>query len=204
MCSAACTTRSSTGASERAVAEDSREHAGVPIYNGLTDEWHPTQMLADFLRSGSTSPKPLSEVIFGDLGDARFNMADSYLVGGAKLGMDVRIAAPKSLWPRDEIIGLARSSRRRRGRDHDHRRRRGGGQGRRRASDRRVGLDGRGGRGLGRSGSSFDAVPGQHRDDDADGQPGSEVHALPAGVPQHGHARSARRSSRSSAWTRSK
>ena len=54
-------------------------------------------------------PKPLNEVVFCYLGDARFNMADSYLVGGAKLGMDVRIASPKSLWPRDEITELARS-----------------------------------------------------------------------------------------------
>jgi ornithine carbamoyltransferase len=92
-----------------AVAEDLAEHAGVPIYNGLTDEWHPTQMLADFLTFQEHIDKPLSEVTFCYLGDARFNMADSYLVAGAKLGMDVRIAAPKSLWPNDEITKLARS-----------------------------------------------------------------------------------------------
>ena len=92
-----------------AVAEDLAEHAGVPIYNGLTDEWHPTQMLADFLTFQEHIDKPLSEVTFCYLGDARFNMADSYLVAGAKLGMDVRIAAPKSLWPNDEITELARS-----------------------------------------------------------------------------------------------
>ena len=92
-----------------AVAEELAEHAGVPIYNGLTDEWHPTQMLADFLTFREHIDKPLSEVTFCYLGDARFNMADSYLVAGAKLGMDVRIAAPKSLWPNDEITDLARS-----------------------------------------------------------------------------------------------
>jgi ornithine carbamoyltransferase len=92
-----------------AVAEELAEHAGVPIYNGLTDEWHPTQMLADFLTFQEHIDKPLSEVTFCYLGDARFNMADSYLVAGAKLGMDVRIAAPKSLWPNDEITKLARS-----------------------------------------------------------------------------------------------
>jgi ornithine carbamoyltransferase len=92
-----------------AVAEELAEHAGVPIYNGLTDEWHPTQMLADFLTFREHIDKPLSEVTFCYLGDARFNMADSYLVAGAKLGMDVRIAAPKSLWPNDEITELARS-----------------------------------------------------------------------------------------------
>ena len=90
-------------------AEELAKWAGVPIYNGLTDEWHPTQILADFLTFREHIPKPLNEVVFCYLGDARFNMADSYLVGGAKLGMDVRIASPKSLWPRDEITELARS-----------------------------------------------------------------------------------------------
>jgi ornithine carbamoyltransferase len=90
-------------------AEQLAEYAGVPIYNGLTDEWHPTQILADFLTFREHIDKPLDEVAFCYLGDARFNMADSYLIGGAKLGMDVRIAAPKSLWPRDEIVELANS-----------------------------------------------------------------------------------------------
>jgi ornithine carbamoyltransferase len=80
----------------------------VPVYNGLTDEWHPTQILADFLTFREHSDKPLNEIVFCYLGDARFNMADTYLVGGAKLGMDVRIAAPQSLWPRDEILESAR------------------------------------------------------------------------------------------------
>ncbi len=91
------------------IAEELSEHAGVPVYNGLTDEWHPTQMLADFLTFREHIDKPLSEVTFCYLGDARFNMADSYLVAGAKLGMDVRIAAPKSLWPNDDVVRLARS-----------------------------------------------------------------------------------------------
>ncbi|HEY7705835.1 MAG TPA: ornithine carbamoyltransferase [Gaiellaceae bacterium] len=91
------------------VAEELAEWAGVPVYNGLTDEWHPTQTLADFLTFREHVPKPLDEVAFCFLGDARFNMANSYLVDGAKLGMDVRIAAPKSLWPSDEIVDLARS-----------------------------------------------------------------------------------------------
>jgi ornithine carbamoyltransferase len=90
-------------------AEQLAEWAGVPVYNGLTDEWHPTQILADFLTFREHLGKPLSEVTFCYLGDARFNMADSYLIGGAKLGMDVRIAAPKSLWPRDEIVQQAKS-----------------------------------------------------------------------------------------------
>jgi ornithine carbamoyltransferase len=90
-------------------AEELARWAGVPIYNGLTDEWHPTQILADFLTFREHIPKPLGEVVFCYLGDARFNMADSYLIGGAKLGMDVRIASPRSLWPRDEIVEQAHS-----------------------------------------------------------------------------------------------
>jgi ornithine carbamoyltransferase len=90
-------------------AEELAQWSGVPIYNGLTDEWHPTQILADFLTFREHIAKPLNEVVFCYLGDARFNMADSYLIGGAKLGMDVRIASPKSLWPRDEIVETARS-----------------------------------------------------------------------------------------------
>jgi ornithine carbamoyltransferase len=90
-------------------AEELARWSGVPIYNGLTDEWHPTQILADFLTFREHISKPLNEVVFCYLGDARFNMADSYLIGGAKLGMDVRIASPKSLWPRDEIVATARS-----------------------------------------------------------------------------------------------
>ena len=89
------------------VADDLAAHAGVPVYNGLTDEWHPTQILADFLTIREHVPKPLDEVAFCYLGDARFNMADTYLVGGAKLAMDVRIAAPKSLWPSDDFVTLA-------------------------------------------------------------------------------------------------
>ena len=90
-------------------AEELAEWSGVPVYNGLTDEWHPTQTLADFLTFREHVEKPLEEVAFCYLGDARFNMANSYLVDGAKLGMDVRVASPKSLWPRNEIVELARS-----------------------------------------------------------------------------------------------
>src|SRR3982751_447285 len=90
------------------VADELAEHAGVPVYNGLTDEWHPTQILADVLTIREHVPKPFEEVAFCYLGDARFNMADTYLVGGAKLGMDVRLASPRSLWPSDEFAALAR------------------------------------------------------------------------------------------------
>jgi ornithine carbamoyltransferase len=89
------------------VADELAEWAGVPVYNGLTDEWHPTQMLADFLTMREHLHKPFEEMKFCYLGDARFNMANSYLVVGAKLGMDVRIAAPKSLWPAKELVDMA-------------------------------------------------------------------------------------------------
>src|SRR3954464_4894454 len=88
-------------------ADELAAWAGVPVYNGLTDEWHPTQILADFLTIREHVPKPLDEVSFCYLGDARFNMADTYLIGGAKLGMDVRLASPRSLWPSDEFVELA-------------------------------------------------------------------------------------------------
>ncbi len=92
------------------IADSLAEWAGVPVYNGLTDEWHPTQMLADYLTFREHINKPLSDVAFCYVGDARFNMADSYVVSGAKLGMDVRVASPRSLWPNEEIVGIARSA----------------------------------------------------------------------------------------------
>ncbi|MFM9632184.1 MULTISPECIES: ornithine carbamoyltransferase [Streptomyces] len=88
--------------------EELAAYAGVPVYNGLTDDWHPTQMLADVLTMTEHTAKPLPEVAFAYLGDARFNMGNSYLVTGALLGMDVRIVAPKSYWPAQEIVDRAR------------------------------------------------------------------------------------------------
>src|SRR6478609_10008371 len=88
-----------------AVADELAQWAGVPVYNGLTDEWHPTQMLADYLTMREHLEKPYSEMSYCYLGDARFNMANSYLAIGAKLGMDVRIAAPRSLWPDEALVG---------------------------------------------------------------------------------------------------
>ncbi|MEV4790086.1 ornithine carbamoyltransferase [Streptomyces tuirus] len=89
--------------------EELAAHAGVPVYNGLTDEWHPTQMLADVLTMTEHCAKPLTGVAFAYLGDARFNMGNSYLVTGALLGMDVRIVAPKEYWPAEEIVDRARA-----------------------------------------------------------------------------------------------
>jgi ornithine carbamoyltransferase len=89
------------------VVEELAAFAGVPVYNGLTDEWHPTQMLADVLTMTEHSDKPLAEIAFAYLGDARYNMGNSYLVTGALLGMDVRIVAPRLLWPDETIVELA-------------------------------------------------------------------------------------------------
>ncbi|SCF89229.1 ornithine carbamoyltransferase [Streptomyces sp. Ncost-T10-10d] len=96
------------GDSQMAV-EELAAHGGVPVFNGLTDDWHPTQMLADVLTMAEHSEKPLERIAFAYLGDARFNMGNSYLVTGALLGMDVRIVAPKSYWPAEEIITEART-----------------------------------------------------------------------------------------------
>ncbi|KKK69002.1 hypothetical protein LCGC14_2938410, partial [marine sediment metagenome] len=75
----------------------------VPVYNGLTDEFHPTQILADFLTMQEHSDKPLRQISYAFLGDAGNNMGDSLLIGGAKMGMDVRLCAPKACWP-DQAI----------------------------------------------------------------------------------------------------
>ena len=104
------------------VADELARWAGVPVYNGLTDEWHPTQILADFLTLREHVAKPLSDVSFCYVGDAHANMADSYLVGAAKMGMDLRIASPRALWPRDEFVDLAREiADDHRRHDHHHR-----------------------------------------------------------------------------------
>ena len=80
------------------------QYAGVPVYNGLTDEFHPTQMLADVLTMREHTNKPLEQIAYAFLGDARNNMGSSLLETGAMLGMDVRIVAPKELWPTADFI----------------------------------------------------------------------------------------------------
>ncbi|MGW8948522.1 MULTISPECIES: ornithine carbamoyltransferase [unclassified Streptomyces] len=94
----------------QAAVEELAAHAGVPVFNGLTDDWHPTQMLADVLTMTEHSDKPLTSITLAYLGDARFNMGNSYLVTGALLGMDVRIVAPKAYWPADDIVTAARAA----------------------------------------------------------------------------------------------
>jgi ornithine carbamoyltransferase len=85
------------------------KYAGVPVWNGLTDEWHPTQMLADFLTMIEHSDKPVGQIAYCYLGDARFNMGNSLMVMGCKMGMDVRICAPASLWPAEELVATCRA-----------------------------------------------------------------------------------------------
>ncbi|MEU8627973.1 ornithine carbamoyltransferase [Streptomyces sp. NPDC048669] len=92
----------------QAAVEELAAYGGVPVFNGLSDDWHPTQMLADYLTMAEHSTKPLERIAFAYLGDARFNMGNSYLVTGALLGMDVRIVAPKAYWPADGIVAEAR------------------------------------------------------------------------------------------------
>ncbi len=88
----------------QSVVEELAKHAGVPVWNGLTDEFHPTQILADFLTMMEHTDKPLNQVAFAYLGDARNNMANSLMVGAAKMGMDVRICGPANLQPEEELV----------------------------------------------------------------------------------------------------
>jgi ornithine carbamoyltransferase len=90
------------------IVEDLGAYAGVPVWNGLTTEFHPTQILADFLTMQEHSDKPLSHISFCYLGDARNNMGNSLMVGAAKMGMDFRAAAPKACQPTDELVKICR------------------------------------------------------------------------------------------------
>lgn len=90
--------------SSQATVEELAEYAGVPVWNGLTDEWHPTQMLADFLTIMEHTDKPLREVTLAYMGDARNNLGNSLTVTGAMLGIDVRMVAPRELWPDEEQV----------------------------------------------------------------------------------------------------
>lgn len=90
------------------IVEELAEYAGVPVWNGLTNEFHPTQILADFLTMMEHVDKPLKQVTYAYMGDARYNMGNSLMVGGAKMGMDVRIVAPKGLQPDPELVKTCR------------------------------------------------------------------------------------------------
>jgi ornithine carbamoyltransferase len=93
----------------QATVEELARYAGVPVWNGLTDEYHPTQILADVMTMTEHSDKPLGQISFCYLGDARNNMGDSLLIGAAKLGMDVRLCAPRSLWPHEALVETCRT-----------------------------------------------------------------------------------------------
>ncbi|HDR9482970.1 TPA: ornithine carbamoyltransferase [Burkholderia aenigmatica] len=90
------------------IVEELAQYAGVPVYNGLTDEFHPTQMLADVLTMHEHSDKPVHEIAYCYIGDAHNNTGNSLMIVGAKLGMDVRLCAPRHLWPNDELIAQCR------------------------------------------------------------------------------------------------
>jgi ornithine carbamoyltransferase len=94
------------GSAQKGVEELAR-YAGVPVYNGLTDEYHPTQMLADVMTMREYSDKPVSQIKYAYVGDTRSNMGHSLLIVGCLMGMDVRIAGPKQLWPSDEYMTIA-------------------------------------------------------------------------------------------------
>lgn len=89
----------------QSIVEDLGAYAGVPVWNGLTDEFHPTQILADFLTMIEHGRgKHLHQISFAYLGDARNNMGNSLLVGAAKMGMDIRLVAPKAFWPEEQLV----------------------------------------------------------------------------------------------------
>jgi ornithine carbamoyltransferase len=92
----------------QADVEELAAHAGVPVYNGLTAEWHPTQMLADFLTMHESSHKPYDQIGYAFVGDCRFNMGRSLLVTGALMGADVRLAGPAELHPPADVVAIAR------------------------------------------------------------------------------------------------
>lgn len=90
------------------IVEELAAYAGVPVWNGLTNEFHPTQILADFMTMMEHCSKPLNEISFCYMGDARNNMGNSLMVGAAKMGMDFRAAAPKACQPSDELVARCR------------------------------------------------------------------------------------------------
>jgi ornithine carbamoyltransferase len=92
---------------DQQAVEDLATHAGVPVWNGLTDQWHPTQSLCDMLTMLEHTSKDPSEIAFAYIGDARNNVANSLTVAGAMMGMDVRMVAPEPLWAADDVIAMA-------------------------------------------------------------------------------------------------
>jgi ornithine carbamoyltransferase len=93
----------------QSVVEELAQHAGVPVWNGLTTEWHPTQLLADLLTMREHAGRPLEEIAFAFVGDVGGNMGATLLVGGALMGMDVRLVGPEARWPERSVVEQARA-----------------------------------------------------------------------------------------------
>ena len=160
-------------------------YAGVPVFNGLTDEYHPTQMLADVMTMREHSDKPLEDR-YAFMGDTRNNMGHSLMIVGCLMGMDVRICGPKKLWPADEYVAIARELEKKHGAPADHHRRpEEGGQGRGLHPHRRLGVDGRAQGGVEGAHQAAAALPGQCQADEGERQCAGQVHAPPAGLPRH-------------------
>jgi len=94
--------------SSQQIVEELAQYSGVPVFNGLTDEFHPTQMCADIMTMREVMPQPWHDFSYAYLGDARSNMGNSLMIAGCLMGMDVRIAAPRQLWPGDDLLAYAR------------------------------------------------------------------------------------------------
>ena len=178
-------TASSTAAFSQEIVEDLAANAGVPVWNGLTTEFHPTQMIADMLTVEENFPQGLKGLKFVFMGDAENNVANSLMVVCAKLGLhfvacgpEARIAEGRSRGP------VPRGCRRDRRHHHADRGREGGLHGRQRHLHRHLGVHGRAGRALGRAHQALGALP---RDEGSHGHglPGRHLHALPAVVPRH-------------------
>ena len=141
--------------------------AGVPVFNGLTAEYHPTQMLADVMTMREHSDKPIHEIKYAFMGDTRNNMGHSLMIVGCLMGMDVRLGGPKKLWPSDEYVAIARKLQEQSGAKltitDDPRE---GGRRRRLRPHRRLGVDGRAEGSLEGAHRSAPALPGQRRADE--------------------------------------
>ena len=170
-CSGACMTPSSIAARRRRASSSSRSMPACPVYNGLTDEYHPTQMLADVMTMREHSDKPIADIKYAYVGDTRSNMGHSLMIVGCLMGMDVRICGPKTAVavrrvPEDRTRPGAKSRRE----AHDHGRPEGGGEGRGLHPHRRLGLDGRAEGGVEGAHRAADALSGQCGADEGERQ----------------------------------
>src|SRR5258708_11164937 len=173
------------GIEYRGFSQDSVEilgaHAGVPVWNGLTDTWRPTQMLADILTMRDYATRPLRDVTFCYLGDGRNNVANSLLVTGAMLGMDTRICAPDALQPSRPVWEIAARLAKGLGRPADgHRRSRRRRRGRSFSLHRRLAGHGRAPQRVGQPHRPAHSLPGERRRAGGHRQSGRAIHALPA------------------------